>query len=480
MSEFPRDLFADTRFAVLGLGRNGMPAVRALAAMGAEVVAWDDDPTVTPPPLAGGSWGDGSVLHAHRGPLPPASSRVVLRNLAQGPFDFDALVLSPGIPHILPAPHPVAARARAAGVPILSDAELLFQAVRRAGSRARFIGITGTNGKSTTTALLAHILEAAGRSVAAGGNLGPAALALPLLPDEGNYVLEMSSYMLERLATLRFDVAAMLNLSADHLDRHGGMAGYARAKRAVFDRQTTDDLAVVGLDDDGSRAMAEWLRGRPARVVTISGCAPADVWCESEMLRDAVGAILPMTEAAALPGIHNAQNAAAAAAIAIRLGVTRADIARGIASFGGLPHRQQRIACIDGITFINDSKATNADAAARALGCYPRVVWIAGGIAKEGGIAPLSPLFPRIARAVLIGRDAPALAATLAAAGVPHDLFGTLELAVPAAFAAARADSVPIVLLSPACASFDQFAGFDARGERFAALVRGLAREVAA
>jgi len=204
------------------------------------------------------------------------------------------------------------------------------------------------------------------------------------------------------------------------------------------------------------------------------------VWCESGALRDAAGPILPMAEAAALPGTHNAQDAAAAAAIGATLGLTRADIACGIASFPGLPHRQQRIACIDGITFVNDSKATNADAAARALGCYPRLVWIAGGIAKEGGIAPLAPLFPRVARAVLIGRDAPTLAATLAAAGVPHDLVDTLEAAVPAAFGAARANSAPLVLLSPACASFDQFAGFDARGERFATLVHALAREAAA
>ena len=514
MSGFAPDLFAGARFAVFGLGRNGAPAARALAAMGAEVVAWDDDAArTTPPPLAGGGRGEGAAgsgnlpdgprpcrralehplgkgeadghTPLHDRPLRPAPSRkgrggVLLRPLADDPFDFDALILSPGIPHCLPAPHPVAARARAAGVPILSDAELLFQAVRRAGSRARFVGITGTNGKSTTTALLAHMLAAAGRAAAAGGNLGPAALALPLLPDDGIYVLEMSSYMLERLATLRFDAAAMLNLSADHFDRHGDMAGYTRAKRAVFERQTADNLRVIGLDDDDSRAMAESLRSRPARVVTVSGCAPADVWCESGVLRDAAGPILPMAEAAALPGAHNAQNAAAAAAIGATLGLTRAEIARGIASFAGLPHRQQRIACINGITFVNDSKATNADAAARALGCYPHLVWIAGGIAKEGGIAPLASLFPRIAHAMLVGRDAPALAGTLAAAGVPHEIAGTLDAAVPAAFAAARDHGVPLVLLSPACASFDQFAGFDARGERFTTLVQALARGVAA
>ncbi len=384
-------------------------------------------------------------------------------------------MLSPGIAHLLPAPHPAALRARAAFVPILSDVELLFRAVRAAGSRARFAGITGTNGKSTTTALLAHILEGAGMTVAAGANLGPAALALPLLPDDGVYVLELSSYMLERIETMRFDVAAMLNLSPDHLDRHGGMAGYAAAKQAIFDRQTAADLAVVGIDDAPSRAMARLLRARPAPLVTISGADPADVWCEGDILRDPDGPLADMAAAPALPGAHNAQNAAAAAALARGLGVDRAAVARGIASFPGLPHRQQRVAAIDGVVFVNDSKATNADAAARALGCYPRLVWIAGGLAKAGGIAPLAPFFPRIAHAFLIGRDAAALAVPLAAAGVAHCVVGTLEAAVPAAFAAARTSAAPVVLLSPACASFDQFSGFEARGARFAALVAALA-----
>jgi UDP-N-acetylmuramoylalanine--D-glutamate ligase len=465
MSSFPNNLFAGKRFAVLGLGRNGLPAARALAAMGAEVVAWDDNVAAR-----------------------VDAADVTLRDLRTDDFAFDALVMSPGIPHVLPAPHPVAARARAWRVPILSDAELLFRAVRLSGSRARFVGITGTNGKSTTTALLAHILARSGRKVAAGGNLGPGSLALKLLPDSGTYVLEMSSYMLERIATLRFDAAAMLNLSADHLDRHGDMVGYVAAKRAVFDRQTADALAVVGVDDEHSREIAQSLRERMARVVTVSGhqpadvsgLQPADVWCDRRVLRDADGVIVPMKEAHALPGAHNAQNAAAAAAIATAFGVSRADVVRGLQSFPGLPHRQQRVATIGGITFVNDSKATNADAAARALGCYDRLVWIAGGIAKEGGIESLTPLFPRIARAFLIGRDAPALAATLAARCVKHEIAGTLDAAVPAAFAAARATGAPVVLLSPACASFDQFSGFDARGDRFAALVSQLARGRAA
>lgn len=444
MSTFSPTLFSGRRFAVLGLGKNGAPAAVALSAMGAEVVAWDDNAASRAALEA--TAGEQTVsVQANFAPL-----RV--SDLAHGPFDFDALVLSPGIPHRLPKPHPVARRAIEAGVPILSDVELLFQAVRSAGSRARFVGITGTNGKSTTTALLAHILDSAGIPVAAGANLGPAALSLPLLPHDGVYVLEMSSYMLERIATVRFDAAAMLNLSADHIDRHGDMAGYAMAKRSIFDRQTANDLAVVGVDDAASSDMAGWLDSRQARVVRVSG---------SE---------IPLASGPALPGAHNAQNAAAATAMARFLGVPDAVIAAGLASYPGLPHRQQRIVTIDGVTFVNDSKATNADASERALVCYDRLIWIAGGMAKEGGIEPLVPLFPRIARAMLIGRDAPVFAATLKREGVPFDMVDTLEAAVPAAFAAAKSERAPIVLLSPACASWDQFTGYDQRGDRFAEL----------
>ncbi len=446
---FPAHLFAGSRFAVVGLGRNGLPAARALRAMGADVTAWDDAP-------------------AARAQAAAEGLRVAMPDMA----GLDALVLSPGIPHHLPAPHPIAAAARAAGVAILSDAELLYRAVRAAGSRARFAGITGTNGKSTTTALLAHIVAAAGHPVAAGGNLGTAALALPLLDHDGIYVLEMSSYMLERLAHLRFDAAAMLNLSPDHLDRHGDMMGYARAKRAIFDRQEGSDVAVIGIDDNASRAMAP---GLAARVLTISAAGPADVCAPDGMLRDAEGVICDLRDAPALPGAHNAQNAAAALALALGLGIPRQAIARGIASYPGLPHRQERVGSFGGVSFVNDSKATNADSTARALACYPLVVWIAGGIAKAGGIEPLAPFFPRVAKAFLIGRDSALLAGTLARHGVPHAEVGTLERAVPAAFAAARTGAAPVVLLSPACASFDQFAGFDARGDQFRALVRTLA-----
>ena len=453
MSDFPRDLFAGQRFYVVGLGKNGLPAARALTGMGADVFAWDDN-------------------EASRA----AAEGVVLRDPTADDFAYDAMVLSPGIPHLLPKPHAVAERARAAGVPILSDVELLYQAVRKAGSRARFAGITGTNGKSTTTALLAHVLAGAGRTVAAGANLGPAALSLPLLPDGGIYVLEMSSYMLERLDSVRFDAAVMLNLSADHIDRHGDMAGYAMAKRALFDRQTTDDLAVIGVDDAESRDMAVWLRDQPARVVTVSGESQADVWCDRGTLCDADGPIVNLATARALPGAHNAQNAAAAAAMALFLGAARASVAEGVLSYPGLPHRQQRVGSVSGVAFINDSKATNADSTARALVCHERMVWIAGGMQKEGGITPLAEYFPRIAHALLIGRDAPDFAATLTAHDVPYEIVETLERAVPAALDAAHRTNSPVVLLSPACASWDQFTGYDQRGDRFAELVAELGR----
>ncbi len=455
MSGFPATLFAGQRFAVVGLGKNGLPAAHALLAMGAEVVAWDD-------------------TEAAR----DAATGLTVQDPRQAGLHFDAVVLSPGIPHRLPKPHPIAVWAQAAGIPILTDAELLYRAVRKAGSKARFVGITGTNGKSTSTALLAHVLTVAGVPTAAGANLGPAALALPLLPDNGVYVLEMSSYMLERLATLRFDAAAMLNLSVDHLDRHGDMDGYATAKRAIFDRQGEGDLQVVGIDDARSRALAAALAdaGSGATVRTISGRlgeGSADA-SPGGMLCDADGPIVAMAACPTLPGSHNAQNAAAVAVMAQFLGVARAALAQGLRSYPGLPHRQQTVGRIGGVSYVNDSKATNADAAERALVCYDRLIWIAGGMAKEDGIDPLVPLFPRIVHAFLIGRDAPILAATLRAHAVPFTEAETLENAVRLSAQAAAESHVPVVLLSPACASWDQFTGYDQRGDRFAELVRCL------
>ncbi len=418
-------LFAGARFAILGLGKAGLPAAVALQAMGAEVFVWDDSGAA------------------------PAGFNVM--KPSEVPGRLDALVMSPGIPHLLPKPHEQAVWARQAGVPIVTDAELLYRAVRAAGSKARFAGITGTNGKSTTTALLAHILTVAGVPHAAGANLGPAALSLPLLPDDGVYVLEMSSYMLERLQTLKFDVAVMLNLSPDHLDRHGDMAGYAAAKREIFARQDEGCLAVVGVDDALSIEMADELAARDVPLVRISGY-------------DMQGLTAP-----ALPGLHNAQNAAAAAAMARYFDVDWEKIAEGLVTYPGLPHRQQLVAEGQGVRFINDSKATNADAARRAMGCTDEFIWIAGGVGKDGGIEDLRPYFKRAKKAFFIGRDGRDFAASFGANG---EFAETLQAAVPAAFHAARALNVPVVLFSPAAASFDQFANFEARGEAFATLAK--------
>jgi UDP-N-acetylmuramoylalanine--D-glutamate ligase len=444
--------FSGQRIAVVGLGRAGLPAARRLADWGAEVTVWDDNAT--------------SREGAER-------AGMTVSDLTVGGFRFDALLLSPGIPHTLPAPHPAAARAHDLGVPILADVEFLFRAVRATGSKARFIGITGTNGKSTTTALIHHLLTGAGRVSEVGGNLGPAALGLKILCDVGSYTLEMSSYMLERIATIRFNSAVMLNLSRDHLDRHGNMTGYAAAKANVFARQLPEDFGVLGQDDELSAGMAAAVR---SRMVPISGlrAVAGGIWAEDGILRDTASVIVDLHDAPALPGSHNAQNAAAAAAVALDAGLTRAEVAAGLMTFPGLPHRQERVGTLGGVAFVNDSKATNADSAARALASYARVVWIAGGQAKDGGIESLTPFFPRISHALLIGRDGPAFAATLAAHGVPHEVVGTLDEAVPAAAGIARGGAAPVVLLSPACASFDQFTGFDARGERFRTLVQRL------
>lgn len=438
--------FQGERIAVVGLGRAGLPAARRLAEWGAEVTVWDDR----------------EAARAEATGLRVADPAL--------DFRFDSLLLSPGIPHLLPSAHPAAAAARAAGAPILVDVEYLHRAVRAAGSAARFAGITGTNGKSTTTALLGHILATAGLPVAIGGNLGPAALDMPILPDAGIYVLEMSSYMLERIDGLRFNTAVMLNLSPDHLDRHGDMAGYAAAKARIFARAQPSDLRVLGDDDALTRAILP-----DALRVSGEHRCPGGLWAEGGILRDETGVILDLARAPNLPGSHNAQNAAAACAMALGLGVPRAALAPALASYPGLPHRAELVGTHRGVRFINDSKATNADSAARALASHDRVVWIAGGTGKEGGIEPLAPWFGRVAHALLIGRDGPAFAATLATAGVPHTLLETLEQAVPAAAGLAFGGAAPVVLLSPAAASWDQFTGFDARGDRFRALVQELA-----
>lgn len=448
--------------AVLGLGRSGLSTAKALLENGAEVWAWDDSEDVR-------------ARAAQKG--------VPLVDLYQANWlEPVSLVISPGIPHTHPAPHPVASLAREAGVEIICDVELLG----RGQPDARFLGITGTNGKSTTTAAVGHVLNLARRRVEVGGNIGRPVMELDPMQPDGFYVLELSSYQLELTFSITFDVGVLLNVTSDHLERHGGIEGYVAAKRNVFRRQTRPRTAVIGIDDEICRGIwQELAQADDQNVWPISGRAraPGGVYAAEGTLWDETDGtrvpVLPLADLAQLPGEHNHQNAAAAYAACKAAGVEPAVVAACLRSFPGLAHRQERVAEIEGVTFVNDSKATNADAAGKALACYERIYWIAGGRAKEGGLDGLEPLYGRVARAFLIGEAAEPFAAALSGR-VECERSGALETAVRSAFEAARAGGGGVVLLSPACASFDQFKDFEARGEAFKALVRDLQREGAA
>lgn len=444
-------------FVVVGLGKSGRGAAHALGAAGATVRAWDDKPE----------------LRAEAGAIALDSPDAI--DWAR----VEAVVWSPGIPHTLPKPHPVATAARAHGVPLVCDVDLLA----RAKPGCRFVGITGTNGKSTTTSLIAHGLAQAGVPCAAGGNLGTAALELDDLPDGGVYVLELSSYQLELVPSLRPNVAVHLNVSPDHLDRHGDLAGYVAAKRRLFDHPAPGATAIVGVDDADSRGIAASVAAQGGwRLLPLATEAVAEggVFALGRTLHDAATgapeAVLDLAEAPALAGRHNAQNAAAAYAALRALGVSRAEAAAGILSFPGLAHRQERVGEANGVLYVNDSKATNADATEKALAAYDTMFWIIGGQPKAGGIVPLAPYFPRVRKAYLIGEATEAFAATLGDA-VAFERCGTLDAATARAaddaeaFAAAHPGARPVVMLSPACASWDQFKSFEHRGDTFRALV---------
>ncbi len=443
------------KVAVMGLGVAGLATVRALAASGAEVLAWDDTPGareriaaegVRPTDLSGVDWSG-----------------------------IDSLVLSPGIPHTFPEPHPVAAAARAAGVEIVCDVDRLG----RAQGGATYVGITGTNGKSTTTALIGHILDAAGRSIEVGGNLGPAALGFKPLGVGGTYVLELSSYQLERIFSIAFDVALLLNVSADHLDRHGGMDGYIAAKTRLFDLFEGSQYAIVGIDDAASRRVADKIAQRADHsLVRISGAhrVPGGVGVENGILVDDCwdeNTRIDLTAIPTLPGAHNWQNAAAAYAACRALDLAPVSIALAMRSFPGLPHRQERVATIGRVAYVNDSKATNPDAAARALSSYPRVYLIAGGRSKGAGYAEFDAFLGHVAHAYAVG-EAEAEIADYFDGKAPVSRCGTLDRALAEAHLAAQSDTgadAPVVLLSPACASFDQYPNFAARGDAFRDLV---------
>lgn len=420
------DAFRDKRFAVLGLARSGMATVRALLASGADVVAWD-------------------AKEAVRAAVP---SGVALADpLEVDLAGFDGIIVSPGVPLNR---HPIAERAKKAHVPIIGDIELFAQARPTLPSH-KVVGITGTNGKSTTTALIHHILESAGIEARLGGNIGLPILSQEPLPEGGVYVLELSSFQIDLTLSLACDVAVLTNITPDHLDRYDGFADYAAAKARLFTLQHADQVAVIAAEDDPSRMIASRINHRLHRV------ASTDIADQSRW--------------PSLQGPHNAQNIACAVAVAHVLGVNSEQIEAGLQSYPGLPHRMERVRERHGVLFVNDSKATNPTSTAPALAAYPAVHWILGGQAKTDELDACAPHFGHVKAAYTIG-EAGGMFANLLRPHLPVVETGTLEAAITAAAAAAQPGET--VLLSPACASFDQFSDYEARGAAFRAAVEAL------
>jgi UDP-N-acetylmuramoylalanine--D-glutamate ligase len=384
-----------------------------------------------------------------------------------------ALVLAPGIPLTHPEPHWSVKKSKEAGVEVIGDTELFFREKVRQGSGAKVVVITGTNGKSTTTALTAHLLQVSGRPVALGGNIGRAVLDLPPFTAGPIYVLELSTFQIDLTPSLAPDAAALINITPDHLDRHGTVENYAAIKARVFDHLPADGTAVIGVDDDYSRAIADKLPG-PFAIKRIAVGHPVEtgVWAKDGMLTEVEKGVergrVSLDGIGSLRGAHNWQNAAVAYALARSQGLDASTIAKGLGTFAGLAHRMEQVARAGSVLFVNDSKATNADAAAKALASFTDIYWIVGGRPKAGGLNGLEPFFPKIARAYLIGEAADGFAAQLGAE-VEHVQCGTLDRAIEAAAADAKHSrgTEPVVLLSPACASYDQFANFEARGQSF-------------
>ncbi|MEO1494219.1 MAG: UDP-N-acetylmuramoyl-L-alanine--D-glutamate ligase [Pseudomonadota bacterium] len=452
----PIHAYAGQRVGVLGLGRSGLATARALAAGEATPVCWDDSETAREAAAAE----EFEIAEIHR----PRE--------AEG---LDALIVSPGIPHLYPEPHRAVVLAQENAIPVDNDVGLFFRAMADYepdddGPEPKIIAVTGSNGKSTTTALIHHVLDAAGRHTQMGGNIGRGVLDLDLPGPREIIVLELSSYQTELARTLAPDVAVFLNLSPDHLDRHGGIGGYFAAKRRLFEAGAPEQ-AIIGVDEPEGRYLASILDAP----VTISAKIrlrgeTRTVFMNKNHLTEWRGkqiAAIDLRDSPALVGAHNHQNACAAYAACRAVGVAPRQIETGLLSFPGLAHRMERLGTVRGIPVINDSKATNADAAEKALLSYDRIRWIAGGLPKEGGIAPLQPLFDRIAKAYLIGESAAAFAATLGE--TPHVISGDLETATRSALD--EAEDGDVILLSPASASFDQFPSFEARGDAFRALV---------
>jgi UDP-N-acetylmuramoylalanine--D-glutamate ligase len=428
--------FAGKSYAVLGLARSGLATVEALLASGASVMAWDGKAEAR------------AKLSPSPDPLPTGERALRIADpMVTSLYGFSGIVVSPGVPLNR---HPIAQRAREAKVPLIGDIELFAQA-RPSLPPHKVVGITGTNGKSTTTALIHHILKTAGVPSVMGGNIGLPILTQDPLPAGGVYVLELSSYQIDLTHGLDCEVAVLLNLSPDHLDRYEGMDDYAASKARLFAMQTPEHAAVIAAEDDYARAIAAQVVGRKLLV-------------SSAQVKD-------QSRWPSLQGPHNAQNAAAAVAVARELGIGEAAIARGLETYPGLPHRMERVAEKQGILFVNDSKATNPTSTAPALAAYPAVHWILGGLPKSDDLDPCEPYLGHVRAAYTIG-EAGGMFARLLRPRVKVTECEMLDRAVGAAAEAAKAGEV--VLLSPACASFDQFRDYEARGEAFRAAVEAL------
>ena len=456
----PVTAFFGKTVAVMGLGKSGLSAAEALAAGGAKVWAWDD-------------------LADSRNAA--EQSGLKLTNIYQAEWEnVETLVLSPGIPDMFPSPHPIAAKARENDCDIICDIDLLA----RSNDDAQFFGITGSNGKSTTTALVGHILYHAGMEAAVGGNIGEPVLRLDQLGNTGTYILELSSYQLERVPSLRLTVAALLNISPDHLDRHGGMPGYVAAKRTIFDRVVPSGTAIIGMDNQECRGISLDLMVNSSlsvqNIIPISanGRVPGGVYVDgTTLVNDLENRKTPLIDLAKitnLQGRHNWQNAAAAFAVASVAGVDEGIIADALASFPGLPHRQEIIRVLEDVSYINDSKATNSEAAVKALSSYQNIFWITGGRFKEESLDVLADALSNVRHAYLIGESQEMMGVGLDGK-VSLTRSGDLETAIHQASTAARSWGAPaVVLLSPACASFDQFKNFEARGDVFRKIVETL------
>jgi UDP-N-acetylmuramoylalanine--D-glutamate ligase len=457
----PVTSFAGKTVAVFGLGGSGLASCHALKAGGAEVVAGDD--------------GVERLAEAAKAGFITADLRTVDWSR------FAALILTPGAPLTHPAPHWSVVMARQAGVEVIGDIELFCRERQRHAPDAPFVAITGTNGKSTTTALTAHLMRVAGYDTQMGGNIGTAILSLEP-PRKGRvHVIEMSSYQIDLTPSLDPAVGILINVSEDHIDRHGTLEHYAGVKERLVAGVQSQGTAIVGVDDIWCRAAADRIEQAGKRVVRISvkNPVPDGIYVDRETIWRASGGarseVAKIGGIGSLRGLHNAQNAACASAAALALGVAGDVLQKGLRSFPGLAHRMEQVGRRDHVLFVNDSKGTNADAAAHALSSFTDIFWIAGGKPKAGGITGLAEYFPRIRKAYLIGEAAPEFAGTLGTT-VPHEISQTLDVAVEHAARDATASGLkePVVLLSPACASFDQYRNFEIRGAKFRDLVQAL------